>query len=123
MLAVPTRPWEVIQLGNCGPPIETPAGWLVLTHGVGGMRVYRIGALLLDLDDPSRVIAALDEPLLEPGCGRAQRLRAQRGVFLRRDAARRLLVLPYGCSDSSIRFGYVDLPALLDRMRPVPRGA
>ena len=63
----PTQAWEALQLGNCGPPIETEAGWLVLTHGVGPMRTYSIGAILLDLDDPSRIIAQLREPLLSPG--------------------------------------------------------
>ena len=52
-IQTPEQPWEVIQLGNCGPPIETDAGWLVLTHGVGPMRAYAIGAILLDLDDPT----------------------------------------------------------------------
>jgi predicted GH43/DUF377 family glycosyl hydrolase len=60
----PERPWELIQLGNCGSPLETEAGWLVITHGVGPFRTYSIGALLLDLDDPCRVIGNLDEPLL-----------------------------------------------------------
>ena len=55
-----------MQLGNCGSPIETEAGWLVLTHGVGPMRKYAMGAFLLDLDDPSRVIGRLETPLLEP---------------------------------------------------------
>ena len=62
----PTRAWEVLQLGNCGPPIETDAGWLVLTHGVGPMRTYRIGAILLDLDDPTRILGQLPQPLLSP---------------------------------------------------------
>lgn len=62
----PERPWELMQLGNCGSPIETAEGWLVITHGVGAMRTYSLGALLLDLDDPSQVIGHLDEPLLSP---------------------------------------------------------
>ncbi|MBX9641071.1 MAG: glycosidase, partial [Mycobacteriaceae bacterium] len=62
----PTQAWELLQLGNCGPPIETDAGWLVLTHGVGPMRTYRIGAILLDLDDPTRIIGQLSQPLLSP---------------------------------------------------------
>ena len=65
-LQTPSRPWELLQLGNCGSPIETEAGWIVLTHGVGPMREYAIGALLLDLDDPSRVIGALRDPLIAP---------------------------------------------------------
>ena len=56
VLQEPSAPWEMLQVGNCGPPIETDQGWLVLTHGVGPMRVYVIGALLLDLDDPARVV-------------------------------------------------------------------
>jgi predicted GH43/DUF377 family glycosyl hydrolase len=62
----PTRPWEFIQIGNCGSPLETDKGWIVLTHGVGPMREYCIGAMLLDLENPARIIARLDEPLLTP---------------------------------------------------------
>ena len=62
----PTHPWEFIQIGNCGSPLETEKGWLVLTHGVGPMRQYCIGAMLLDLDYPEKVIARLEEPLLTP---------------------------------------------------------
>jgi predicted GH43/DUF377 family glycosyl hydrolase len=61
----PTGWWEIMQVGNCGPPIETDRGWLVLTHGVGPMRAYSIGAMLLDLDDPCRVLAHLERPMLE----------------------------------------------------------
>ena len=63
---VPAKSWEVVQLGNCGPPIETDAGWLVLTHGVGPMRTYNIGVILLDLEEPTRVIGQLRTPLLSP---------------------------------------------------------
>ena len=66
LIAKPTYPWEYVQLGNCGSPIETEAGWLVLTHGVGPMRKYAMGAFLLDLNDPLRVIGRLEAPLLEP---------------------------------------------------------
>jgi predicted GH43/DUF377 family glycosyl hydrolase len=62
----PTRPWEFIQIGNCGSPLETDEGWLVLTHGVGPMRQYCIGAMLLDLENPTKIIARLEEPLLAP---------------------------------------------------------
>jgi predicted GH43/DUF377 family glycosyl hydrolase len=60
----PEYPWEFIQIGNCGSPLETDKGWIVLTHGVGPMRKYCIGAMLLDLENPSKIIARLDEPLL-----------------------------------------------------------
>ncbi|MEO6121918.1 MAG: glycoside hydrolase family 130 protein, partial [Acidimicrobiales bacterium] len=64
---LPERAWEVLQLGNCGSPIETDDGWLVLTHGVGPMRTYSIGALLLDIDDPTKILGQLRQPLLSPG--------------------------------------------------------
>lgn len=63
----PQHPWELVQTGNCGSPAETGEGWLLLTHGVGPMRQYSIGAALLDLDDPSKVLGRLEEPLLVPG--------------------------------------------------------
>ncbi|HEX4590086.1 MAG TPA: glycoside hydrolase family 130 protein, partial [Gemmataceae bacterium] len=66
LIARPTYPWEYVQIGNCGSPIETETGWLVLTHGVGPMRKYALGAVLLDRDDPARVIGRLEAPLLEP---------------------------------------------------------
>ena len=66
LLSEPKYPWEFIQIGNCGSPLETEAGWILLTHGVGAMREYCIGAYLLDLDDPSKVIGHLPEPLLSP---------------------------------------------------------
>ncbi|MCI0418610.1 MAG: glycoside hydrolase family 130 protein, partial [Acidobacteria bacterium] len=66
LLLKPTFPWELIQIGNCGSPIETDAGWLVLSHGVGPLRKYCIGAFLLDLDDPVKVIGRLRDPLLTP---------------------------------------------------------
>ena len=62
---VPGGFWALLQVGNCGPPLETEFGWLVLTHGVGPMRVYSVGALLLDLEDPTRVRKVLPEPLLQ----------------------------------------------------------
>ena len=62
----PKYNWELIQVGNCGSPIETEEGWLVITHGVGQMRKYCIGALLLDLNDPTKVIGSLKEPLITP---------------------------------------------------------
>jgi predicted GH43/DUF377 family glycosyl hydrolase len=125
-LQTPEQPWELIQLGNCGPPIETPRGWLVLTHGVGPLRVYAIGAILLDLDDPHRVIGRLTEPLLTPNPderdGYVPNVVYSCGALVEHGT----LVLPYGCSDSSIRIACVDLSVLLDRMRrdaPVPDGA
>ena len=113
----PEQPWEVIQLGNCGPPIETEAGWLVLTHGVGPMREYAIGATLLDLDDPTKLIGALAEPLLTPDenerDGYVPNVVYSCGALRHGDT----LVLPYGCSDSAIRVAFIDLPRLLERLQ------
>lgn len=120
-LQAPSRPWEVVQLGNCGPPIETEQGWLVLTHGVGPMRRYSIGALLLDLDEPWRVIGRLEEPLLSPA--EDERSGYVPNVVYSCGAMRhgRTLVLPYGCSDARTRVALVDLDALLDALRPATR--
>lgn len=100
-IQTPRRPWEVIQLGNCGSPIETADGWLVLTHGVGAMRTYSIGALLLDLDDPTKVTGTLPEPLLVPGeyqDGYVPNVVYSCGALIHADT----LVLPYGVADTSI---------------------
>ncbi|GIE84554.1 glycoside hydrolase family 130 protein [Actinoplanes regularis] len=118
-LLVPNRGWDLIQVGNCGSPIETEAGWLVLTHGVGPMRRYVIGAMLLDLDNPERVIADLPQGLIEPdeieregyvpnvlySCGGM----VHDGLFW----------LPYASSDVRISFASMPLDLLLDRMVPV----
>lgn len=114
----PDRDWEVIQLGNCGSPIETSDGWLVLTHGVGPMRTYSIGALLLDLDDPTTVLATLPEPLLTPATdeqdGYVPNVVYSCGAFLHRDT----LVVPYGIADSAIRIATAPWAAVLDAMVP-----
>ncbi len=109
----PTRAWEVLQLGNCGSPIETDAGWLVLTHGVGPMRTYSIGAILLDLDDPTRIIGQLPEPLLSPAIdeqdGYVPNVVYSCGALVHADT----LVLPYGISDGAIGIATVPLPELI----------
>jgi predicted GH43/DUF377 family glycosyl hydrolase len=115
-LQEPSRPWELLQLGNCGSPVETEAGWIALTHGVGPMREYAIGALLLDLDDPSRVVGALREPLLVPA--EDEREGYVPNVVYSCGALRHgdLLLLPYGASDASVRFASVDIPLLVERL-------
>lgn len=109
----PMHAWEVLQLGNCGPPIETDAGWLVLTHGVGPMRTYRIGAILLDLDDPTKILGRLREPLLSPAVdeqnGYVPNVVYSCGAMVHADT----LVLPYGIGDAAIGFATVPLPELL----------
>ena len=109
----PTRAWEALQIGNCGPPIETDAGWLVLTHGVGPMRTYRIGAMLLDLDDPTRILGQLRQPLLSPAAdeqdGYVPNVVYSCGALVHAET----LVLPYGIGDSAIGVATVPLPELL----------
>jgi predicted GH43/DUF377 family glycosyl hydrolase len=113
LLVAPTFPWELVQLGNCGSPIETDAGWLVLGHGVGPMRKYSIGAFLLDRDDPSKVIGRLREPLLEPALnerdGYVPNVVYTCGALIHRNQ----LVIPYGLADHATRFAVVPLDRLL----------
>jgi predicted GH43/DUF377 family glycosyl hydrolase len=102
LLREPSAPWEMLQVGNCGPPIETGQGWLVLTHGVGPMRVYVIGALLLDLEDPARVLGFSRTPLLSPSAaeqdGYVPNVVYSCGAFLHDG----LIWIPYGMGDSRI---------------------
>lgn len=115
-LAGRPRLWSSIQVGNCGPPIETEAGWLVLTHGVGPMRTYSIGACLLDLDDPTRVIGELAEPLLTPGPDEQDGYVPN--VVYSCGAVRHgpNLVIPYGVGDASIGFATARIDAVLGEM-------
>ncbi|MEX5633510.1 glycoside hydrolase family 130 protein [Parafrankia sp. FMc2] len=114
----PRAAFELLQVGNCGSPIETAAGWLTLTHGVGPMRTYTIGAILLDLDDPGRVVAALPEPLLAP-LGQETEGYVPNVVYscgsLIHDG---LLWLPYGIGDTRIGMASVPVDRLLTRMVP-----
>jgi len=112
----PSAPWEMLQVGNCGPPIETDQGWLVLTHGVGPMRVYVIGTLLLDLDDPTRVVGYSRTPLLSPGRdeqdGYVPNVVYSCGAFLHDGR----VWIPYGIGDSRIGVAYAPLGAVLADM-------
>jgi predicted GH43/DUF377 family glycosyl hydrolase len=116
-LRMPRRLWEMIQIGNCGSPIETKEGWLVLTHGVGPMRTYAIGAMLLDLDDPRRVIGELPGPLLAPETdereGYVPNVVYTCGGLVHNGQ----LILPYGFSDVGVRIATVPLGELLARLR------
>lgn len=115
-IQLPSRPWELIQLGNAGSPIETEAGWLVITHAVGPMRTYHLGAMLLDLNDPTRVIGALEEPLLSPSederDGYVPNVVYSCGSLLHNG----VLVLPYGIADHSIGVALVDADRLLEKL-------
>jgi predicted GH43/DUF377 family glycosyl hydrolase len=117
LLARPTYPWEYVQLGNCGSPIETPEGWLVLTHGVGPMRKYAMGAFLLDLNDPSRVIGRLESPLLEPNAlereGYVPNVVYSCGGFVHGTE----LIIPYAMSDYASSFATVPMADVLGAMK------
>jgi len=117
VLLSPTQPWEFIKLGNCGSPIETERGWLVLSHGVGAMRKYCIGAFLLDLNDPTRVIGQLREPLIAPN--EAEREGYVPNVVYTCGALLhgRELIIPYAMSDSATSFATVSLDELLAAMQ------
>jgi predicted GH43/DUF377 family glycosyl hydrolase len=112
----PKFPWELIQVGNCGSPIETDAGWLVLSHGVGPMRKYCIGAFLLDRDDPTRVLGRLREPLIHPNEnereGYVPNVVYTCGSLLHG----KLLVIPYAMSDYATTFATVPVDDVLAAM-------
>ncbi|MFP4106467.1 MAG: glycoside hydrolase family 130 protein [Phycisphaerae bacterium] len=115
-IQTPSETWELVQVGNCGSPVETDRGWVVLTHGVGPVRKYSIGALLLDLDDPSQVIGRLKEPLLTPSPeereGYVPNVVYSCGSIIHEDK----LVIPYAMSDSRTAFATVSIRSLVDRM-------
>ena len=117
LLFAPGFPWEFVKVGNCGTPIETKAGWLVLSHGVGPMRRYCLGAFLLDRNDPSKVIGRLHEPLMCPEGiereGYVPNVLYTCGALLHGDQ----LLLPYGMSDRITGFAIVPLQELLSAMR------
>jgi predicted GH43/DUF377 family glycosyl hydrolase len=112
----PQNAWELLQIGNCGSPIETEVGWLVLTHGVGPMRRYAIGALLLDLKDPQRVIGFLPKPLIEPDEnereGYVPNVVYTCGALVHGEQ----LVVPYGFSDAGVAVAQVPMSELLEAL-------
>ena len=116
LLLEPKFPWELVQIGNCGAPIELDEGWLVLTHGVGAMRKYAIGAVLLDKEDPSRVIGRTPNPLLsaadEDREGYVPNVVYTCGAIRVGDD----LFLPYGVADSSVCFSFVAIQDILAAM-------
>jgi predicted GH43/DUF377 family glycosyl hydrolase len=118
LLLKPAFPWELVQMGNCGSPIETDAGWLVLSHGVGPMRKYCIGAFLLDRDDPAKVIGRLREPLLQPNRnerkGYVPNVVYTCGALLHNGE----LIIPYGLADHATGFATVPLAEVLAAMEP-----
>jgi predicted GH43/DUF377 family glycosyl hydrolase len=116
VLMKPKYTWELLQLGNCGSPIRTGKGWLLLTHGVGIMRTYVISAILLDLKDPTRIIGRLDNPLIEAGDlereGYVPNVVYTCGILSHGD----ILMIPYAVSDSATVFITLSLKELLDKL-------
>lgn len=115
-ILTPHYPWEFIQIGNCGPPIELDEGWLLLTHGVGAMRKYAIGAVLLDKDDPSKVLGRTPQPILAAADddreGYVPNVVYTCGAMRHEDK----LFLPYGVSDSAVAFAFVPIAEILAAM-------
>lgn len=116
LILKPEYPWEFVQIGNCGPPIEIDEGWLLLTHGVGAMRKYSIGAALLDKNDPSRVIGRTAKPILAAADqdreGYVPNVVYTCGAMRHGDK----LFMPYGIADSSVGFAFVEIAELLKAM-------
>ncbi|MET0546627.1 MAG: glycoside hydrolase family 130 protein [Caulobacterales bacterium] len=117
LVMAPKYPWELVQIGNCGCPIELDEGWLLLTHGVGAMRKYSIGAALLDKKNPAKVLGRMALPLLEPSLqnrdGYVPNVLYTCGGLKHGQK----LFMPYGVADSSVGFALIDIPSLLEDMR------
>jgi len=118
-LLSPHYPWELVQIGNCGSPIEIDEGWLLLTHGVGAMRKYSIGAALLDKDDPRKVLARTIQPLLSPSDEDREGYVPNVVYTCGAMAHGRRLFMPFGVADSSVAFSFIDIDELLAAMAPV----
>lgn len=115
-LTAPRFPWEFMQVGNCGSPIETDAGWLLLTHGVGPLRQYSIGAMLLDRDNPLKIRGHLEQPLIVPDENERDGYVPNVVYTCGAMAHNGRLYIPYAMSDIATSFASVDLKALLERL-------
>jgi predicted GH43/DUF377 family glycosyl hydrolase len=113
-LQASSLPWELVLRGNCGSPLETPEGWLLLTHGVGPMRQYAIGAILLDLEDPTRVIGHLRDPLIVPKGIEREGYVPNVAYTCGAQIHRGQLFLPYALADKSTSMAVVDLDELIN---------
>lgn len=117
LIQQPRYPWEFVQIGNCGSPIETEEGWLVITHGVGPMREYVLGASLFDLQDPQREIGRLNKPLLAPNTeereGYVPNVVYSCGSMIHNND----LILPYAMSDYGSTYATLDIRELLNALK------
>jgi predicted GH43/DUF377 family glycosyl hydrolase len=116
-IAAPRYPWDLVQMGNCGAPIEIDEGWLLLTHGVGAMRQYSIGAMLLDKDDPRKVLGRTVQPILSPADENREGYVPNVVYSCGGMTVGRRLFLPYGVADSSVAFCWVDVDDLVAEMK------
>jgi len=109
----PKYPWEFVQIGNCGSPIELDDYWLLMTHGVGAVRKYEIGAVLLDKKDPSKIVARSREPLVCPEP--TEREGYVPNVVYTCGAMRhgKQIILPYAVSDTYSNFATIEIAALM----------
>jgi predicted GH43/DUF377 family glycosyl hydrolase len=116
-LQVPTRDFELVQVGNCGSPIETKDGWLMITHHVGPIRRYSLGVTLLDLDEPNKVISVLRQPLMEPleseREGYVPNVLYTCGWMKHNDS----ILIPYAMSDVACGFAVVNIDELLMKLK------
>ncbi len=116
LLASPVQPWELVQIGNCGSPIEIEEGWLLLTHGVGAVRQYAIGAMLLDKDDPTIVLGRTAQPIISPvddsRDGYVPNVVYTCGAL----ALGRRLFIPYAISDSRVTFAWISIDQLVQNL-------
>jgi beta-1,2-mannobiose phosphorylase / 1,2-beta-oligomannan phosphorylase len=117
LIQQPCYPWEIVQIGNCGSPIETEDGWLVITHDVEPMREYVLGASLFDLQNPEKEIGRLDKPLLVPNSeereGYVPKVVYSCGSIIHNND----LVLPYAMSDYGSTFATLDFRELLNALK------
>jgi len=117
LIQSPKYPWELVQVGNCGSPVETEEGWLVITHGVGPMREYALGASLYELDDPEKEIGRLKTPLLTPNAeereGYVPNVVYSCGSIIHNDE----LIIPYGMSDCASTYATVNVNELLNELK------
>jgi predicted GH43/DUF377 family glycosyl hydrolase len=117
LLQTPQHPWEMVQIGNCGSPIETEEGWIIITHGVGPMREYVLGASLLDRENPVKVIGRLNFPLLSPNIkereGYVPNVVYSCGSMLHNEQ----LIIPYAMSDYASTYATVNISELLQALK------
>jgi predicted GH43/DUF377 family glycosyl hydrolase len=117
LIQKPKYPWELVQVGNCGSPIEMKEGWLVITHGVGPMREYVLGASLYELDNPEKEIGRLKTPLLAPNAeereGYVPNVVYSCGSIIHNGN----LIIPYGMSDYASTYASINLNELLNELK------